>query len=337
MEREVREMLQAKSNRAPSMEEPSQPVLRRARTRKATNSIGLAAIVAIFAVGSIAGVRSLTATQKIAPDTPRGPVPWAPIPEPQPGAELPCLARDLTLAADAGTGSSLVFAGKSPDIRCTIVPTFGLRLLDAKGNALDVRVDFASTFSGVIVVGTARRAALFDWANGCAPTTGPIRFSVTFPENFGTLSAVASNGGELTCTGSRSPTTLTFVAGGSTQISDAFASQSLLESSLSGVPRSALAGETLRYFVVLHNPTRKPINLDPCPSFTASVTVGVAGPRTGGRWLLNCGEAPPTIRPGATLRFAMEFVLPTDTGPAELSWELPELSVPAVTAHFTIT
>jgi hypothetical protein len=336
MEREIRDMLKSKSSRAPVMEEPPKPVLRRARTRKVTNSIGLAAIVAILAVGGFAGVRSLTAAQKVTPDT-SGPVPWAPLDAPGPGSELPCRAGDLNFSADAGTGSSLLFSAKRAGIRCTLLPNFSLKLSDANGKALNVRVVIADTVPGIVIDSTRRsQGVLFDWSNGCPPTTAPILFSVTFPEGGGTLSALAPKVGDITCQGNRSPTTLTMVAGGIRE-NEAFGSQSGLESALSGVPTSAAAGDTLRYSVVLRNPTSLPIALDPCPAYEETLTLG-SSYRTGFRWLLNCAAAPEVIRPGESVRFLMEFGVPEgETGSARLEWALPEISVPLLTANITIT
>jgi hypothetical protein len=321
IEQEVREMLQSKSRHAPSMEEPPRPVLRRARTRKATNGVALAVIVAILAVGSVAGVRSLTAAQKLAPDAPPARihgVPWKSLPVQEPNAGPPCRASDVVLVADAGPMSSIGFRGKRANVHCVVERDVALRLVDAVNKPFDVDIRTSGALPGVIVDGSRTVSKmLFEWDNGCAPSTGAIRFVVTLPSKGGTVSAVASNGGKITCQGPRSPTGLELNAATTEAIGNV-GSPLELTFRLAEVPRLASTGDTVRYLVLMTNSTQRPIAFDPCPIFSQSISIGTPH-QVFGR--LNCENAPDLVPPGGMVVFEMKIKIEgTVSGAGEIGW-----------------
>jgi hypothetical protein len=85
-------------------------------------------------------------------------------------------------------------------------------------------------------------------------------------------------------------------------------------------PSSAVAGQTLVYFVTVSNPTLRAISLSPCPSYTESIGAGAPFKQT---FLLNC-TAVGGIPGGGQVTFEMRLQLPTNTpkGRAKLSWHL---------------
>jgi hypothetical protein len=346
MEREVREMLKSKSSRAPVMEEPPKPVLRRARARKATNSIGLAVVVAILAVGSLVSVRSLVSTEPIEPLT-RLPVPWVSIPpSPTGGGIEPCRASDLVFSVAGGPSAEMAFTPRSDLIRCVIDRKLTIELFNDADKKLSVPVGVADRFEDLVVYNReVLRLALFSWTNGCAPTTGPIRFRVTLPNGGGMLEATATrtDSGELGCTGSRSNTTLTIQSGGSASSGyvrhDAL---DMLTVRLSQMPRSVRAGTELRYVVLLTNATGAAVPLDPCPDYDQTLTVLNNSTSTSVVNKLNCAAAPNSIPARSRLTLEMRFAVPADSNaaPAELSWAFTRPGfgrVDKVTVRFTIT
>ncbi|HEX3514017.1 MAG TPA: DUF4232 domain-containing protein [Trebonia sp.] len=83
------------------------------------------------------------------------------------------------------------------------------------------------------------------------------------------------------------------------------------------VPALATAGQTLRFQVVLTNPTRAAIRLSPCPSY--EVGISVAGEHA---FELNCAD--PVIAAGHSRRFEMEYPVPAGArkGLAKIGWLL---------------
>jgi hypothetical protein len=83
------------------------------------------------------------------------------------------------------------------------------------------------------------------------------------------------------------------------------------------MPKTATAGQTLKFQVVLTNPTRKSIRLSPCPSY--EIGISVAGEHA---YRLNCAD--PVIAAGQSRAFEMEYSLPAGTkaGLAKIGWLL---------------
>lgn len=82
-------------------------------------------------------------------------------------------------------------------------------------------------------------------------------------------------------------------------------------------PALATAGRTLRFEVVLTNPTRAAIRLSPCPSYE----VGISAAREHA-FRLNCAD--PVIAGGQSRTFEMEYAVPAGarSGLAKIGWLL---------------
>jgi len=83
------------------------------------------------------------------------------------------------------------------------------------------------------------------------------------------------------------------------------------------MPKTATAGQTLNFQVVLTNPGRKSIRLSPCPSY--EIGISVAGEHA---YRLNCADS--VIAAGQSRVFDMEYMLPagTQAGLAKIGWLL---------------
>jgi hypothetical protein len=97
-------------------------------------------------------------------------------------------------------------------------------------------------------------------------------------------------------------------------------------------PSSVAAGSVLRYVVSVSNPTAQPIALSPCPAYTewssALITLASKVP-PGLTYQLNC-DTLTSIPPGATVRYAMELVIPATApvGAGKFGWQLDESGGP---------
>jgi hypothetical protein len=87
-------------------------------------------------------------------------------------------------------------------------------------------------------------------------------------------------------------------------------------------PATAVAGERLRYEVVLTNSSRTPVAFATCPGFEQRLGV-LDGPEVADRRRLNC-EGAGSVAPGEVARFEMLLDVPAwmPTGSAVLSWQL---------------
>jgi hypothetical protein len=94
------------------------------------------------------------------------------------------------------------------------------------------------------------------------------------------------------------------------------------------LPIMVRAGDTLRYTVVLNNPTASSVSLANCPSYTE--TLGYPNNQDLS-FMLNCDRVT-VIPPGKKVVYAMEFRVPSNavTGPAKFNWHLnvPDGSFP---------
>ena len=94
-----------------------------------------------------------------------------------------------------------------------------------------------------------------------------------------------------------------------------------LRAELAALPERVAPGTTLRFEVVLANPTAVPVALDPCPGYT--IDLQPAGSAVSAA--LNCRVAS-TIPPGGRVRFEMRYDLDGDAaatdGLAKLSWSM---------------
>jgi hypothetical protein len=85
-------------------------------------------------------------------------------------------------------------------------------------------------------------------------------------------------------------------------------------------PPTVRAGNTLRFTVVLDNPTTTAVSLSNCPSYTEILGYPNSVTLT---YILNCDQVT-VIPPGKTVVYAMEFKIPSNsvTGSAKFSWYL---------------
>jgi len=115
------------------------------------------------------------------------------------------------------------------------------------------------------------------------------------------------------------------------------------------LPPSARSGATLRYLVTLTNPTRTPVRLDPCPSYTQAIYAASIPskrhPRKGvpsrqvarsAAFYLNC-DAVHAISPGQQVTYQMRFAVPAlPRGLAKFGWHLNTPNEPGVGTVLTI-
>ena len=322
IEQEVREMLNAKVRNAPGMEEPSQPVLRRARVRRARNGAAFAAIVAIIAVGSIAGVRSLVGTQPLEPTGPgtvRNPIPWSAIDGGDLASMRPCNASDLTFRALSDVGA-LELAPKPRGGRCAIDKGLDLRVFDPSGGRIPIRLDRNAFDDALIIAGRIRAAIIpISYSSPCVPFNGAMRFELVLPHGGGTLQGPASAAGTA-CP----PGTATIVIGQGSIDFGGYNYHNDLIPSIERLPSVVDADGDIRYLVRLQNASDKAVSLDPCPLYEQEIQE-----EGGFKYLtslrLNCADAPRSIESGNGLVFEMVFRFQgtgrTPRG-ATLSWKI---------------
>jgi hypothetical protein len=89
-------------------------------------------------------------------------------------------------------------------------------------------------------------------------------------------------------------------------------------------PDRVLAGTTLHYTVTLTNTASTLIHLDPCPVYQESYFV--AGKATPLTLRLNCSTVT-TLRPGQSVRYAMEMPISSSTGQAKFGWSMPAANI----------
>ena len=95
------------------------------------------------------------------------------------------------------------------------------------------------------------------------------------------------------------------------------------------IPTTLTAGTTARYSVTLHNTSRQPVTLSPCPSYTQYLAVlpGNAHAVTVQQYFyLNCA-ATRQIPAHSSVTFAMRIPVPTATGRAKCDWQLQDTNV----------
>jgi uncharacterized repeat protein (TIGR01451 family) len=100
------------------------------------------------------------------------------------------------------------------------------------------------------------------------------------------------------------------------------------------LPTAVRAGDTLRYTVVLDNPTTTAVSLSNCPSYTEILGYPNNRKLT---FLLNCDQVK-AIRPGEKVVYAMEFKVAADVvmGTTKFSWQLNDPDRPFAGGALTI-
>lgn len=287
-------------------------------------------------------------------------VPWSsatPAPPPTPTApptpDAPTCRADQLAAGDAGwggaTGSLLggFLVWNTSASPCRLLGSPSVVIVDGAGRSLKVAdVTVPNPSAKPIVLGPRQSAPAFglepasglasetlQWFNWCgASPKGPLSLAVTLPEG-GVLHLPVVVNGETTfvapstprCDEPTIPSTVTVSAfeetpGPSPTEPLAVPAEGLrvaLE-----VPDQATAGAALHYVAALTNPTASAISLTPCPAYRESLVT--ASGQLAVDYLLDCA-AVPSIGPGQTVRFAMEFEIRSSqpsTDQAALVWEL---------------
>jgi hypothetical protein len=257
------------------------------------------------------------------------------------------------LAGDAGwggatgslLGGSLVWnTSASP---CRLVGLPSVVIVDGAGRSLKVTdVTVPNPPAKPIVLGPHQSAPAvglepasglasetLQWFNWCgASPKGPLSLAVTLPEG-GVLHLPVVDNGETTsvapitprCDMPAVPSTVTVAAFEETPEPSPTEPPAVPAEGLRhalGVPDQTTAGAKLHYVAALTNPTASAISLTPCPPYRESLVT--ASGQLAVDYLLDCAAAP-SVGPGETVRFAMEFEIPSSQPPtdqAALVWEL---------------
>jgi hypothetical protein len=340
IEREIREMLLNKSDRAPHLDEPPKRVLRRARGRQVTNSIAMASIVAILAGATIVGAKSL-GTNKVVPATK---VPWTDQGETGPSPKGPCGRGDVVFTArpamsigasdfDNGPTGVLFFKPSSWKTNCAInsLPST-LRGIDDRGRtmALPITDVSAANFrtNTTTVWGSSLSAVFFRWTSYCGPATSSVRLEIELADG-SVLSSPYARGAPA-CHGGKSAFKL-FTEGGASQDPTETRIPLPAEFRLKlTAPAAVMRGTTLRYHVAFTNRTAGDVPLDPCPLYGQTLTGnGIAQPPESA-YALNCSGADDVIPKGKTLSFEIRLDVPETFTPGtyELRWTFATLAPP---------
>jgi len=281
----------------------------------------------------------------------------APAPPPTPAApatpDAPACRADQLAAGHAGwggaTGSLLggFLVRNTSASSCRLLGLPSVVIVDGAGRPLKVAaVTVPNPEAKPIVLGPRQSAPAvglepasglgsetLQWFNWCgASPKGPLSLAVTLPEG-GVFQLPVVDNVETTsvapitprCDAPAMPSTVTVAAfeetaGPSPTEPPAVPAEGLrlaLE-----VPDQATAGAALHYVAALTNPTASAISLTPCPAYRQSIVT--ASGQLAVDYLLDCA-AVTSIGPGETVRFAMEFEIPSSqpqTDQAALVWEL---------------
>jgi hypothetical protein len=87
-------------------------------------------------------------------------------------------------------------------------------------------------------------------------------------------------------------------------------------------PATAQPGAPYDFDVTLHNTTGTAVALDPCPTYTVSLSVLATGHTTTTAGTVNCADAPATVGPYGTLTLRMRVDVPAEylSNPVRLHW-----------------
>ena len=100
------------------------------------------------------------------------------------------------------------------------------------------------------------------------------------------------------------------------------------------IPATLTAGATASYTVTLRNPSRAPVRLTPCPSYTEYLGVFTGPGRhlyLERRYYLNCA-AIRQIAAHRSVTFAMRIPVPAQAGRAKFDWQLQDTNIATATA-----
>jgi hypothetical protein len=257
-------------------------------------------------------------------------------PLPVPPGTAPCVAENLAATIGFSGAGGAVFGNVSVTNRgraaCSLdgAPQ-AILIRPASGEIADVRYrsdsrswpgDRIGTVAPPVLLRIADAAhAEFIWSNWCGARFSSSSVVVTLPGLGGTVSL--DGPGRFSSARCDSP------SGSSDLVGFAFAPEAPkqpeppppVELTVAlDLPASAAPGETLHYRVELANHGINSAALTPCPVYTESLY----GSKEESSYLLNCAGSGPSIEPGATLVFDVEFLVPVDAAPgvAELFWQV---------------
>lgn len=279
------------------------------------------------------------------------PVPSAAAPTPTASPAAPPCASDQLRAGDAhgmgATGSILIGfpIRNTAATPCRLDRVEGVVIVDGDGRPLDV-VPIPAPGRAAVVLAPGRPEPVegedapaglalmtLVWRNWCDdPPKGPLGLRVTLSDGGRLETPLGTSDTTPRCDASGSGSELAINAleateGPSPTDPPAIPADYLTVSLV--VPDEAVAGRTLRYVAVLTNRTSDAIALEPCPDYRESLDTH--GGDIVATYVLACARVP-EIAAGASIRFAMELVVPATLAPdpgAALVWELdPYLRFP---------
>lgn len=342
-EQEVREMLRTKVSKAPVRDEPPPVVLRRSKTLRAVNGVGIMAAAAAVVLGIVLGAQTFGGGEPVTPDAPVDPgvqvVPWRPLPasssdgviDLRPPTGRPCTADDIDplLVTAIGVG----FPASNENVSCTIDPhadgfSVSIRDVIVRFGEVPVTIEVGETAPIIHVDGSKPRAAglFFTWRNYCDRELDEANFDFTLPGG----GSVASSGKLVppSCDIPNAPSRMTFDAGG--WVGGFFTDDPPVVPNLGytiSAPATVSRGSTLVYRVRVVNRLSEDVRMiSPCPNYAHGFQRGdFDAAHTGNR--LNCeGATDETIPAGGVVEFEMRLDVDSTLEPGDwaLFW-VPEL------------
>lgn len=343
IEQEVREMLRTKVAQAPVRDEPPPVVLRRTKTLRAVNGVGILAAAAAIVLGVVLGAQTF-GDRSLEPIRPSDPVPWISepastvVPPREATATRPCAALDVAITGvlndDLSLPSEMSFGPRGRDVFCVVDPHDAFEVIlrgpDLQPLPLEVRVARSvRPFDVDSREPSVTRGLAVRWTNYCGPRAEGRTMNVVFEKSV--LSIEDPWGVLPPCADAGEPSVLEFT-GTTTSIVDdhlgplptttdplRLAVRPILEG-----PARVTRGTTMTFTVTLLNQSNTDIRLDPCPNYSEGFKTGTESIYAGA-YRLNCAEVPSAVLPaGARIAFEMKVDVPTSIRPGEwmLFWHL---------------
>jgi hypothetical protein len=307
--------------------------MRRRHRRRAAGAAGSVTLVLLLAIAvAVASVRPPAGPPPIVPAPTPSAVPWldqGPVDYPVAtlDARTPtttCGAVDLVLSplVPNGAGGVLEYdveVRNAGQARCTLSGIPPLRYTDAAGATRTAQVrqlpqNFPDPNVAPATIDPGETAALeIDTVGSCLTGQPAIRL--------GDARLALPGGGELKLGVTLDATCGVSMSGWSRPAQHGTLANPALETLTVAleVPATVRIGQTLRYVVVLSNPSDTPVTMSPCPNYLQTI----AGVKTGGYFQLNC--AVPAIPAHGAVRYEMRTPIPDytpDLGRVTLTWNL---------------
>lgn len=346
IEQEVRDMLRTKVAQAPVRDEPPPVVLRRTKTLRAVNGVGIMAAAAAVVLGIVLGAQTFGDRNVVEPTTPGKPIPWADLPADHPGESArPCNVVDVDFFAEVSDARHLYFRPATAATICSF--TFdpkSIRASDAStGRDLGVRVKGFGPTRVDLGGGQGGFSLPYLWSNYCETT--PVAVHVALSDGRGVLrapevaTAVPAGSGPSrpqappgACVDRSKPPTMELGGTGSYAVPSEELDPAFRDVTFSlKAPSPVRRDTTLRYEVIMTNNTDTDIALAPCPIYSHAVVGEETSEPGGGPFYLNCDAAPDVIPARGRLVFQIEISGFKTTGRRTLLWSLqtmPSISVP---------